>query len=275
MACKNVVSAKQADGNADVYVVHDLRSLQDLALKATSDSQHLLRRPILALFERPVGHEDINSTLRAVTTHVRYPLAPRKLAIALLGAFESDQALSSSAARSDSGLDIERKGSREHEAHQQPLPAYDVETNGDRKRANQKPPIESTLGQAHRSPNVLLVDDNAINLKILTTCVKKLGCTYIQASNGLEAVSAYKASKKPFDIVFMDLSMPVMDGCSATREIRAYELSMKQSPTRIVALTGLGSADSKQEAFASGVNLFLTKPVPMKDVSALLKNYQT
>jgi CheY-like chemotaxis protein len=125
---------------------------------------------------------------------------------------------------------------------------------------------------------LLLVDDNPINLKILTTLVKKLSHTYETASNGLEAVQLYKASlihNHQFDFVFMDISMPVMNGFEATREIRRFEREEKvEGPARIAALTGLGSEMSRQEAFASGTNLFLTKPVKLGEIKRLLSHEQ-
>jgi CheY-like chemotaxis protein len=130
-----------------------------------------------------------------------------------------------------------------------------------------EPPHSSSSRRQH----LLLVDDNPINLKILTTIVQKSNCTYLPASNGLEAVQIYKSSNKRFDVIFMDISMPVMDGFTATREIRSYEREMKLRSCKIVALTGLGSAASRQEAFASGTNLFLTKPVRLQEVRKLLE----
>jgi len=68
--------------------------------------------------------------------------------------------------------------------------------------------------------------------------------------------------------------MPVMDGMVATREIRKLEHTRRvQKPTLIIALTGLSSATSWEEAFSSGVNLFLTKPVRLKDIRKILDNW--
>ena len=75
--------------------------------------------------------------------------------------------------------------------------------------------------------HLLLVDDNPINIKLLSAVVKKLKHTFEMAANGLEAVKLYEASLEPdgkrFDTVFMDISMPVMDGFEAIREIRKLE----------------------------------------------------
>jgi CheY-like chemotaxis protein len=96
----------------------------------------------------------------------------------------------------------------------------------------------------------------------------KLQQPHTSATNGREAIDAYKAS--PADIVFMDLHMPVMDGLEASREIRRYEHEMGLVPTAIVALTGAASLHARQEAFSSGMDLFLTKPVAMKLLKEVL-----
>ena len=67
--------------------------------------------------------------------------------------------------------------------------------------------------------------------------------------------------------------MPVMDGLEATREIRSMEHDRRQKPAMIIALTGLGSATSQQEAFSSGVNLYLTKPVRFSDLRGILSDW--
>lgn len=67
--------------------------------------------------------------------------------------------------------------------------------------------------------------------------------------------------------------MPVMDGIEATREIRRLERDRRQKPAMIIALTGLGSATSQQDAFSSGVNLYLTKPVRFSDLRDILSDW--
>lgn len=121
-----------------------------------------------------------------------------------------------------------------------------------------------------RLAQFLLVDDNAINLKILKTYMTKLKCTFRGATNGQEAVESYKTLPDERRCILMDISMPVMDGLEATRHIRAYETAQKLEPAVIIALTGLGSQETQQKAFASGVDLFLTKPVQLKKLGSIL-----
>lgn len=118
---------------------------------------------------------------------------------------------------------------------------------------------------------------------------KKRKYPTIAARNGLEAVSLYKSSalsermkstqlvvptimqtKKP-NVVLMDLNMPVLDGFEASRQIRQYEHQERLEPATIIALTGLGSAEAQQRAYSSGVDLFLTKPVHLKELGRVLE----
>ena len=124
-------------------------------------------------------------------------------------------------------------------------------------------------------PRFLLVDDNYINLKVLSAYMGKLGQRYETAVNGKEAVDAHESNAGEFAGIFMDISMPVMDGLEATRRIRAYERKKGLGTVPIVALTGLASHSVQQEARESGVDVFLTKPVTMKALDEALRSIRT
>ena len=133
-----------------------------------------------------------------------------------------------------------------------------------------------------KSLNCLAVDDNPINLRLLRTFVEKLGHRHVLAKNGLEALDAYKDScvdNSPLaariDVILMDINMPEMDGMEATRQIRAHERDNELPPVTIIALTGVASSEAQQEAHASGVNLFLIKPVRLGDLEVVLKGVVT
>ncbi|KAI9810097.1 MAG: hypothetical protein M1827_006708 [Pycnora praestabilis] len=130
-----------------------------------------------------------------------------------------------------------------------------------------------------RSPRILVVDDNRINLRLLETFMKKRKYTFVDsADNGQMAVERFAAH----DIIFMDISMPIMNGFEATRAIRKLEEDRRfrqgeqaLPPALIIALTGLASSRDQSEAFTSGVDLFLTKPVSFKEVGKLLDNWES
>ena len=149
-------------------------------------------------------------------------------------------------------------------------------------------------------PRLLLVDDNIINLTLLRTYMRKRQYNIVdEAENGLEAVNKFSEKSDGYDIIFMDISMPILDGFGASRQIRTIESSRRNAaaespgveasgtdvkesdvkkfehqPALIIALTGLASTQDQSEALSSGIDLFLTKPVAFKEVGKLLDNWE-
>jgi len=138
------------------------------------------------------------------------------------------------------------------------------------------PPQPSPQAPLH----ALLVDDNKINRQLLVMFMKKHKFSYAEAEDGQEALDAYKASCLPgphsnapsrrFDVVLMDISMPVMDGMESTRRIREFEKENGLTKSNVIALTGLASAQAQQEAEASGIDVFMPKPVKFAELKKLL-----
>ncbi|KAI0112493.1 hypothetical protein GGR51DRAFT_568616 [Nemania sp. FL0031] len=121
-------------------------------------------------------------------------------------------------------------------------------------------------------PQFLLVEDNAINMGILCAYMKKLGRSYATAVDGQMAVDRFRERPGHFNCVLMDINMPRLDGLGATRQIREFEAANRLPPAIVIALTGLASASVQQEAFESGVDLFLTKPVKLQEISQILQS---
>ncbi|KAF4435124.1 ATPase-like ATP-binding domain, partial [Fusarium albosuccineum] len=142
-------------------------------------------------------------------------------------------------------------------------------------RVLQSPALEKddpfVPGAERRGDVFLLVDDNPINLKMLSTFMKKLGYQYDTATDGQQAVISYQQQPERYKCVFMDISMPVMNGFEATRLIRTMEAEPSLPRCTIMALTGLASHESQQEAFMCGIDLFLTKPVKLAEIKQILE----
>eukprot|EP00741_Cyanophora_paradoxa_P008752 tig00000140_g8473.t1 len=111
--------------------------------------------------------------------------------------------------------------------------------------------------------SILVVEDHAMNLRVLRTMLEKVGHRVTEARNGREAVEAFEAAAAPdcFHLVFMDCSMPVMDGFEATRRIRALERARGWRRHFIVALTGHASTEDGAACLSAGMDKWLTKPI--------------
>ena len=111
-----------------------------------------------------------------------------------------------------------------------------------------------------QSFKILVVDDNRPNQQVAQAMLEKLGCTTAQASNGREAVEA--VIREEFDAVFMDCSMPLMNGYDATAQIRVYEGDAMGS-LPIIAMTANNSDSEKQRCKDAGMSDFLPKPLSL------------
>ena len=113
--------------------------------------------------------------------------------------------------------------------------------------------------------HVLVVEDNVVNCRVVEAMLVKLGLTRAVVSDGQQAVDAILRGDRP-DVVLMDLHMPVMDGYTATRLIRQWEVDKAQTRLPIIALTADAFEQDRQRCLAVGMDDFLTKPI---DIDAL------
>jgi signal transduction histidine kinase/ActR/RegA family two-component response regulator len=126
-------------------------------------------------------------------------------------------------------------------------------------------PAGSRLADRHPL-RVLVAEDNLVNQKVTLAMLAKLGYRADLATTGLEAVNAVRLL--PYDVVFMDLQMPELDGIDATRQIIS-DHPLDQRP-RIVALTANAFADDKEECLAAGMDDYLSKPIDVKELEGSL-----
>ncbi len=126
---------------------------------------------------------------------------------------------------------------------------------------------EATHSDQKCSLRILLVEDDLINRKVVLHMLKTMGYSADCAVNGQEAVEA--ATKQQYDLILMDMQMPVMDGLEAAMQLR----KMKH-PEMIVALTADAAETDRLAATQAGMNGFLTKPVSADDLHAVLTRLQ-
>ncbi|MEF1215874.1 response regulator, partial [Vibrio alginolyticus] len=106
---------------------------------------------------------------------------------------------------------------------------------------------------------ILIAEDNLMNQKIASFFLDKAGYDYLITSNGQEALEAITKGEE-FDAILMDCMMPVMDGLTATKEIRRWEKKAGREKTMIIALTASVLEEDIHNCFAAGMDAYLPKP---------------
>ena len=122
---------------------------------------------------------------------------------------------------------------------------------------------------AVRDLRILIVDDNAVNLRVAAAMLKRIGYPSDSATNGQEALAAL--DRQPYDLVLMDLEMPEMDGAEATRRIRA-NLPKDRQPY-IAGVSAHALASYREKSLAVGMNDYVTKRLMLSDVEGLVARH--
>jgi len=123
-------------------------------------------------------------------------------------------------------------------------------------------------GQRDRSLHVLLVEDNPANQLMAQTLLKKLGCTFDLAENGIEAVAA--AERTRYDLVLMDCMMPKMDGYQATARLREREAAGRLQRVPVIALTANALSGDLDRCYAADMDEYLPKPYTLEQLREVI-----
>ncbi|MGV3617275.1 MAG: ATP-binding protein [Fimbriimonas sp.] len=116
---------------------------------------------------------------------------------------------------------------------------------------------------------VLVVDDNAVNRKVAARVLQNLGCDVAFAGDGLEALD--RIASRPFDLVLMDVQMPVMDGFEATRQLRQREGDGWRLP--VIAMTANAMPEDREACLASGMDDYIAKPMRRDQLEGTLSKF--
>jgi len=139
------------------------------------------------------------------------------------------------------------------------------------------PPMEQVAGaapaftQTYAGPRILVVEDNPINLEVAVGMLESLGCSAETANNGRSAIEAMNGGS--YDAVLMDCQMPVMDGLTATAEIRRREAGTGRPRVPIIAVTANAMEGDRERCLAAGMDDFLSKPFMQQELALLLKRW--
>lgn len=150
------------------------------------------------------------------------------------------------------------------------LDAYDAEAFSNRKAkvARRKKFDEKN---SRFSASALVAEDNVINQKLIRRTLEDLGLEITIANNGLEAFEKRKNGN--YDIIFMDIQMPVLDGIEATQEILDFEEDYGQNHIPIIALTANALKGDRERFLAAGMDEYTTKPLVRSEIIGLLNNF--
>ncbi|MBF0448180.1 MAG: PAS domain S-box protein [Magnetococcales bacterium] len=140
-----------------------------------------------------------------------------------------------------------------------PMPALSEQTRPETDETDRPKHPESLRKKDLSHISILLVEDIEENIMIIKGFLEQAGYQITVAENGAEAVKLFK--KHTFNLILMDIQMPVMDGYAATRQIRQLESQKNRKPTPIIALTAHALSENKQQVLEAGCNEHLSKPV--------------
>ncbi len=118
----------------------------------------------------------------------------------------------------------------------------------------------------------LIAEDNPINQKLLNTKLKSMGIECDTANNGLEAFNKYSMNPEKYDVIFMDVQMPIMDGVEATQEILEYEQEEEIPHTPIIAVTANVLKGDKERFIGAGMDDYISKPIEQKELERVLNS---
>ncbi|KAG9597282.1 hypothetical protein KCU77_g8770, partial [Aureobasidium melanogenum] len=272
----NIVSGVDEVGDAAVV----LTTCQNLP--AVKDQLIELNKPVIVLCDSNTRLRQVypaNEKLRRAvkTEFLAQPYGPRKLARAFVSCKEQQSPrMEEVVLYRDTELPtlpsilVPNAQEENHNQASEPTPLRVTRSRS--KAATEEQSAEQEDGA--KPLRLLLVDDNKINLQLLVRYCKSKKHDYVTAEDGVEAVDAFCSNQQDaatkFDFICMDISMPRMDGLEATRRIRSFEQSHGMEASKVIALTGLASAEAQQEAFTSGVDQFMTKPVRLKELGEVL-----
>src|SRR5437016_617101 len=123
--------------------------------------------------------------------------------------------------------------------------------------------------QPRQQLRVLVAEDNAVNQKLAVRMLEKMGHAVIVAANGKQALETWRHER--FDLIFMDVQMPEMDGFEATSEIRKTEQATGRH-TPIIAMTAYAMLGDRDRCLAAGMDYYISKPVSRDDLIKTIKS---
>jgi CheY-like chemotaxis protein len=147
---------------------------------------------------------------------------------------------------------------------------YDALSDAVHTRSRNVEPVTPESEIVGRTERILVVEDNHVNQRLAVKQLQRLGFQATTVSNGREAVDAQ--ARQPYDLILMDVQMPVMDGFEAAAEIRRAEIRSRRH-VPIVAMTANALNEDRDACLAAGMDDYVSKPVSLKSLGDVLARW--
>jgi CheY-like chemotaxis protein len=136
------------------------------------------------------------------------------------------------------------------------------------KQTNKSSVITSGINKFGKSSLVMVVEDDAINMMLITEVLRKMGFEILKAENGKKAIEILPLHQP--ELIFMDVNMPELDGFATTRLIR--QMPEPHCSIPIIALTADAMQGDKEKCIEAGMNSYVSKPFRLEEIESVLKN---
>ncbi len=153
------------------------------------------------------------------------------------------------------------------------LVEYKEESSLPHNKVSKKEVKEKNSNKLFSNIHALVVEDNPINQKMIQHTLKNIGITTECANNGQIGFDMYKKNHQQYDVIFMDIQMPVMNGIEATQEILAYENSENLEHTPIIAVTANALKGDREQFMREGMDEYVSKPIDLEKFIRVLEMY--
>jgi CheY-like chemotaxis protein len=140
---------------------------------------------------------------------------------------------------------------------------------GDKKEKEQKIKTDEEIIKGR----ILIAEDNSTNQQLIDIVFEELGVDYKLAINGQDVIDIYKKYHEDFDLILMDINMPILNGIEAFYEIREYEENQSLNPIPVVALTANAIKGDREKFISLGMNDYLSKPINLDELEKILQKY--
>ena len=151
-----------------------------------------------------------------------------------------------------------------------PSKTYNTTLNLKEKRVSTTTTQEEVKKSTYKL-KALIAEDNPINLQLLKTTLKNMGIETDEAQNGLEAFNKYSMNPEKYDVIFMDVQMPIMDGVETTQEILEFEEEEGIPHTPIIAVTANVLKGDRERFLGAGMDDYISKPINKQELERVLE----